>query len=76
MQTRCLSAIQPLCSPPGTWQPDARLKSIAMENSLAETVFVVKEQDAHHIWWFNSTVDVCGHATLATAHSFFLIRAL
>lgn len=55
------------------WLPDTLMQQIAMENNLAETAFIVKEKDGYRIRWFTPTVevDLCGHATLATAHIFF-----
>ena len=55
------------------WLPDELMQSIAMENNLAETAFVVPYEDAFQIRWFTPTVevDLCGHATLATGHVFF-----
>src|SRR5690348_13976558 len=55
------------------WPDDATMQNIAMENNLAETAFVVRQGDAFHIRWFTPTVevDLCGHATLATAHVLF-----
>jgi PhzF family phenazine biosynthesis protein len=49
------------------------LKNIAMENNLAETAFVIRQGEAFHIRWFTPTIEVelCGHATLATAHVLF-----
>lgn len=59
--------------PLDTWLPDTTLQSIAMENNLAETSFYVLEQDGYRIRWFTPTVevDLCGHATLATAFVLF-----
>lgn len=53
--------------------PDQIMQSIAGENNLAETAFVVTQCDTHHIRWFTPTVevDLCGHATLAAAHVLF-----
>lgn len=53
-----------------TWLPDQTMQSIAAENNLAETAFFVKEPQGYHIRWFTplAEVDLCGHATLATAH--------
>ena len=54
-----------------TWLPDETLQAIAMENNLSETAFFVREkQNIYHLRWFTpvSEVDLCGHATLATAH--------
>lgn len=49
------------------------MQSIAAENNLSETAFVVKENDRYHIRWFTpkSEIDFCGHATLATAYVLF-----
>ena len=49
------------------------MQSIAVENNLSETAFVVKENDRYHIRWFTpkSEIDFCGHATLATAFILF-----
>lgn len=53
------------------WLPDARLQAIAIENNLSETAFVVPRATPGHfdLRWFTpvSEVDLCGHATLATA---------
>jgi PhzF family phenazine biosynthesis protein len=55
------------------WLPDAVLQNIAMENNLSETAFYVNEKDGWRIRWFTPTVevDLCGHATLATAFVMF-----
>lgn len=55
------------------WLDDATMQSIAMENNLAETAFVVRQGDGFLIRWFTPTIEVelCGHATLATAHVLF-----
>jgi predicted PhzF superfamily epimerase YddE/YHI9 len=55
------------------WLDDTTMQSIAMENNLAETAFVVAQGEGFHIRWFTPTmeVDLCGHATLATAHVLF-----
>lgn len=55
------------------WLPDALMQQIANENNLAETAFIVKENGKYRIRWFTPTVevDLCGHATLATAHVLF-----
>ncbi len=51
------------------WLPDATLQNIATENNLSETAFLVKESNAYHLRWFTpgGEIDLCGHATLATA---------
>lgn len=55
------------------WPKDELMQNIASENGVAETAFCVKESDHYHIRWFTPTieVDLCGHATLATAHVLF-----
>ena len=55
------------------WLEDAIMQKIAMENNLSETAFFVKEKKGYHIRWFTPAVEVnlCGHATLATAHVLF-----
>jgi PhzF family phenazine biosynthesis protein len=60
------AAICPLKS----WLPDATLQAIAAENNLPETAFFVREGDGYRLRWFTPTVEVelCGHATLASAH--------
>jgi len=54
-----------------TWLADARMQEIAAENNLSETAFFVPQADgAYGLRWFTPTteVDLCGHATLASAH--------
>ncbi len=58
------------------WLPDDVLQSIAEENNLAQTAFYVPRalrnaEPAFDLRWFTPTaeVDICGHATLASAHS-------
>ncbi|MEJ8801552.1 PhzF family phenazine biosynthesis protein [Pontibacter sp. H249] len=55
------------------WLDEAVMQSIATENNLAETAFVVPVDDAYEIRWFTPTVevDLCGHATLAAAYVLF-----
>ncbi len=55
------------------WLADTLMQKIAMENNLSETVFFVKEQEKYHIRWFTpkAEVDMCGHATLASAYVIF-----
>jgi PhzF family phenazine biosynthesis protein len=52
------------------WLPDELMQKIAFENNLSETAFFVKEGNEYHIRWFTpkTEVDLCGHATLASAH--------
>ena len=55
------------------WLDDAVLQKIALENNLSETAFYVKEGEQYQLRWFTpaTEVDLCGHATLATAHVLF-----
>jgi predicted PhzF superfamily epimerase YddE/YHI9 len=56
------------------WLPDSTLQSIAAENNLAETAFLVPLPGGRFdLRWFTPTVevDLCGHATLASAHVLF-----
>ncbi|EFK97346.1 phenazine biosynthesis protein, PhzF family, partial [sediment metagenome] len=57
------------------WLDDVLMQKIAMENNLSETVFFVKEGEHYHIRWFTpiAEVDMCGHATLASAFVLFEI---
>jgi PhzF family phenazine biosynthesis protein len=52
------------------WLADELMQQIAMENNLSETAFFVPESDGFGLRWFTpqTEVDLCGHATLATAH--------
>jgi len=61
--------------PLNEWLPDELMQSIAEENNLSETAFFVPKGDGFHIRWFTpkSEVDLCGHATLATAYVLFNI---
>lgn len=49
----------------------AWMQSVAAEMNLSETAFVRKRPDGYELRWFTPTieVDLCGHATLATAHA-------
>jgi predicted PhzF superfamily epimerase YddE/YHI9 len=55
------------------WLPDATMQAIAAENNLAETAFFVREGGDYALRWFTPAVevDLCGHATLASAHVIF-----
>lgn len=55
------------------WLSDDVLQNIAMENNLAETAFYVKKGEQYELRWFTPAVevDLCGHATLATAYVLF-----
>lgn len=52
---------------------DELMQSIAKENNLAETAFVVPSGNDFNIRWFTPAVevDLCGHATLASAFVIF-----
>ena len=52
------------------WIPDELMQQIALENNLSETAFFVVQERPMHIRWFTPTteVELCGHATLASAH--------
>jgi PhzF family phenazine biosynthesis protein len=55
------------------WIPAAAMQAIAMENNLSETAFFVRKGRVFKIRWFTPAieVDLCGHATLASAHVIF-----
>jgi PhzF family phenazine biosynthesis protein len=55
------------------WLPDAVMQQIALENNLAETAFFVKNDNGYLLRWFTPEleIDLCGHATLASAHILF-----
>ncbi len=59
--------------PLGSWLSDSVMQQIAMENNLSETAFFVPVDTGFHIRWFTPVreVDLCGHATLASAHVLF-----
>jgi len=52
------------------WLPDPLMQAIAAENNLAETAFFVRDGGDYALRWFTPSVevDLCGHATLASAH--------
>jgi len=56
-----------------TWLSDDILQKIAAENNLSETAFLVKQHGYYELRWFTPTieVDLCGHATLASAFVLF-----
>lgn len=61
----------PACVVPLTeWLTDEMLLKIAKENAVAETAFFVTKGEKIHLRWFTPDLemDLCGHATLATAH--------
>lgn len=52
------------------WPTDELLQQMAMEHNLSETAYLVPQGAGYHIRWFTpvAEVDLCGHATLASAH--------
>lgn len=52
------------------WLSDELMQDIAAENNLSETAFFVKKGEYFELRWFTpeSEVDLCGHATLASAY--------
>ena len=60
--------------PLNEWPEDEILQKIAIENNLAETAFFVKlDSERYHLRWFTPEIemDLCGHATLASAFVLF-----
>ncbi len=57
------------------WLADDIMQSLAMENNLAETAFFVADEgeEDFRLRWFtpNNEIDLCGHATLASAYVIF-----
>lgn len=61
----------PACVVPlSGWLEDEILLKIARENAVSETAFFIRKKDSFHLRWFTPEIemDLCGHATLATAH--------
>ncbi len=58
------------------WIDDQQLQSIATENNLSETAFLVRNNDGFDLRWFTPTTEValCGHATLASAFVLFFCQ--
>lgn len=52
-------------------RPDSWMQDVASEMNLAETAFITRADDGFGLRWFTPTVevDLCGHATLASAHA-------
>jgi PhzF family phenazine biosynthesis protein len=69
--TQALFAGNPaaVCPLPGPADP-GWMQTVAAEMNISETAFVYRQGDAFQLRWFTPTleVDLCGHATLATAH--------
>ncbi len=59
--------------PLNEWLPDETMQKIAIENNLAETAFFVRNETGYKLRWFTPEyeIDLCGHATLASAHILF-----
>src|ERR1700745_1091020 len=59
--------------PLAEWLPTAVMQAIAAENNLSETAFFVPEGEGYRLRWFTpaTEVDLCGHATLASAFVVF-----
>lgn len=59
--------------PLSEWLPANTMQQIAKENNLAETAFFIKQGPDFGLRWFTPEleIDLCGHATLATAHVIF-----
>lgn len=57
---------------------EAWMQNVAMEMNLAETAFLVRQDDGFQLRWFTPSVeiDLCGHATLASAHVLWQDRQL
>ena len=55
------------------WLSDDLMQSIAFENNLSETAFIVADKGIYHIRWFSPFTEIafCGHATLASAFVLF-----
>ena len=49
---------------------EAWMQAVANEMNLSETAFLVEQEDGYNLRWFTPAVevDLCGHATLASAH--------
>ncbi|MBK5000742.1 PhzF family phenazine biosynthesis protein [Pseudomonas sp. S31] len=59
--------------PLDSWLPDDVLQRIAEENNLSETAYFVRTGETYDLRWFTPSVevDLCGHATLASAYVLF-----
>lgn len=59
--------------PLNTWLDDTTLQAIAGENNLSETAFILGDNGHYQLRWFTPAVevDLCGHATLASAAAIF-----
>ncbi len=64
--------------PLDAWLPDETLQRIAEENNLSETAYFVRKDEGYELRWFTPAVevDLCGHATLASAYVLFEQRGV
>jgi len=55
------------------WPDDELMQSVAFENNISETAFLVKRDGYYDLRWFTTEteVDLCGHATMGSAHVLF-----
>lgn len=58
-----------VCLLPAPWD-DQWMQHVAREMNLSETAFLTRQEDGFNLRWFTPAVevDLCGHATLASAH--------
>ena len=51
-------------------EPDWWMQDVAREMNLSETAFLIPHEEGYDLRWFTpvAEVDLCGHATLASAH--------
>ncbi len=58
------------------WLPDEILQAVAAENNLSETAYYVRRGERYDLRWFTPAVevDLCGHATLASASVILDVR--
>ncbi|MEQ9568101.1 MAG: PhzF family phenazine biosynthesis isomerase, partial [Pseudomonadales bacterium] len=71
--TRAFEGNPAAVCPLESWLDDNVLQAIAEENNLSETAFFVPGEKGFELRWFTTAeeIDLCGHATLATAHVIF-----
>lgn len=51
-------------------KPDSWMQNVAAEMNLSETAYLMRRDNVYSLRWFTpaAEVDLCGHATLASAH--------
>ncbi len=71
--TRAFAGNPAAVCPLDHWLDDSLLQAIAEENNLSETAFFVPSARGFELRWFTplKEIDLCGHATLASAHVLF-----